>query len=300
MNSSTPNFEPWFIPIDVLNIVCDVTVIGLCVIYSFLIILDNTCHTVPMMLVANSCLSTFLSGCALLSMHLKTFENDLKQIYYQDLLCVVRAYIGYVACALCNNSFLLQAAYRYLKIVHPARLYFQSYRFYFLLICLIWILNLLFPAPFVFTSETLYNLDNQICQIYLRLSVSVIMVALCVYVVPITLITFIYFMLVQYVHKMSSHVAAANTLFHAKRELKMVKRTVLLTTILVMVGFPYALFILMSFFTTLPKYHFRIAYVFVDVSMVFVMLTLYQFTEPLKTSMMKRIRRQINIARTIA
>ncbi|CAF1552688.1 unnamed protein product, partial [Rotaria sordida] len=80
----------------------------------------------------------------------------------------------------------------------------------------------------------------------------------------------------------------------AQRELKMFRRLVILVMGIAMIGFPYALFIFISFFTTPPQYHFRIAYIFVDTSMAFVMIALFQFTEPLKTSIMKRVTRQAN------
>ena len=91
---------------------------------------------------------------------------------------------------------------------------------------------------------------------------------------------------------MSKRVTPVNTLFRAQRELRMIRRIVYLVLILLILGFPYALFILMSFFNSAPKYHFRIAYIFVDVSLAFVMIALFQITEPLKTSIMKRINRR--------
>ncbi|CAF1481047.1 unnamed protein product [Rotaria sordida] len=94
---------------------------------------------------------------------------------------------------------------------------------------------------------------------------------------------------------MRKHVTPANILYRAQNELKMVRRIVILVMGIVTIGFPYALFIFISFFTTPPKYHFRIAYIFVDTSMAFVMIALSQFTEPLKISIMKRIIRQTNV-----
>ncbi|CAF3381121.1 unnamed protein product [Rotaria sp. Silwood2] len=299
MNSSNSNFESWFIPIDIINIICNSLIIGLSFIFLFLLILDKTCHTIPMMLTGNSCLSAFIFGCCMLSMCLRTFQNDRKKIQYQDLFCVFRAYITYVSCFLFNNSFLLQATYRYFTVIYRYRLYFQSIRFHILVICLTWIFALLFPIPFVFTGQILYNVDNQICQIYLRLSISMIIIALWVYGIPITLIIIVYFKLLRYVHGMSNRITPVTTLFRAKRELKMVERILILVAILVVLGLPYALFTLMSFFTSPPKYHFRIAYLFVHVSLVFVMMTLFHFTEPLKLSMMKKIKRRSNITRNI-
>jgi hypothetical protein len=45
----------------------------------------------------------------------------------------------------------------------------------------------------------------------------------------------------------------------------------------------------------IPKYHFRISYIFIDASYLFVMIALFQFTDPLKTSIMKKLNRQPNI-----
>jgi hypothetical protein len=74
----------------------------------------------------------------------------------------------------------------------------------------------------------------------------------------------------------------------------MVQRTVILVTIL-RLGFPYALFILILFFTDPPKYHFQIPYIFIDVSLALVMITLFQFTELLKVSIKKIINDRTNV-----
>ena len=109
------------------------------------------------------------------------------------------------------------------------------------------------------------------------------------------MIILIYFKLVRYVHGMNKRTAPINTLFRAQRELKMVHRIVSLVTIIMATGVPYTIFVLMSFFNRVPKYHFRIAFLFVDLSLVFVMITLFQFTDPLKTSIMKRIKPRPNV-----
>ncbi|CAF3905383.1 unnamed protein product [Adineta steineri] len=74
----------------------------------------------------------------------------------------------------------------------------------------------------------------------------------------------------------------------------MVRQIVILIISVATIGFPYAIFIFMSLFTSPPKYHFRIAFIFVDVSLPFAMIALYKFTEPLKTSTMKIIYKRTN------
>ncbi len=70
------------------------------------------------------------------------------------------------------------------------------------------------------------------------------------------MIMFIYFKLLGYVKQMRKRVSTANNLSRAHRELKMVRRTGILVTTLVIVCFPFALFVLLSFFNQAPKYHF--------------------------------------------
>ena len=87
---------------------------------------------------------------------------------------------------------------------------------------------------------------------------------------------------------MNRRVTLVNTLLRAKNELKMVRRTAILAGIIFTIEFPYALFLFISFFTSPPKYHFRIAWIFIDISLVAVLIALFQFTQPLKISI-KRV-----------
>jgi hypothetical protein len=116
-NLTRTTIESWFIPFDILMVVCTVTVIIFATFFLIIITLDKTCHTVPMMLIANTCLSALVLGCSMLSLCMFMLQNDLRQIAYQDSLCIIRAYIDYVSCALLIYSFLLQSLYRYLSVV---------------------------------------------------------------------------------------------------------------------------------------------------------------------------------------
>ncbi|CAF1434458.1 unnamed protein product [Rotaria sordida] len=293
-HSTIINIESWFIPFDILMIMCTLLAIVLALIFLSTIILDKTCHTVPMMLVANSCLAEFIFGSDMFGMALFTFQNDLHQNYYPDSLCIFRGFLGYVVTILKYYSYLLQAIYRYITVFYPTRLFWQSIRFQVCLILATWIFGFICPLPYILNHEIKYNIDNQICQMPLQLSFLTIYNALCVYMIPVSLTILIYFKLVRYVQDMRKHITSANILYRAQNELKMVRRIVILVMGIVTIGFPYALFIFISFFTTPPKYHFRIAYIFIDTLMAFVMIALFQFTEPLKISIMKRITRQAN------
>ncbi|CAF0812796.1 unnamed protein product [Adineta steineri] len=110
----------------------------------------------------------------------------------------------------------------------------------------------------------------------------------CVYIIPINGIVFIYLKLIRYVRGMNKRVTLVNTLLRAKKELKMVFRIVILISI-------FFISVFMGAFTSPSKYHFRIALTFIEISLVFVMIALFKFTDPVRTSIMKRINRRLNI-----
>jgi hypothetical protein len=295
MTSNTITIESWFISFDIIMIMCTTLVIILATLFLLIIVLDKTCHTIPMMLIANSCLAELLSGSGMLSMVVFTLQNDLKQIQYEDSCCIFRGYLAYVIGALQNYSYVLPAVYRYITIVYPTHLFWRSARMQLLFIGLTWILAFVCPVAFIFNGEIIYNVDNQICQISLQWSFSLLYGALYSYIIPISMIMYIYWRLCRYVKDMSKRVTVANTLSRAQRELKMVRRIVILVMGVTIIGFPYVLLILMSFFNRAPKYDLRIAFFCIDLSMVFIMIALFQFTDPLKSSVMKRIKWRPNV-----
>ena len=89
--------------------------------------------------------------------------------------------------------------------------------------------------------------------------------------------------------EMSNRVTPANTQHRAQRDFQMLRRTTILIMILFISGFPLSAFIFLSFADRAPNYHFRIAYVFLNGSMLLVMIALYQFTDSLQTAMKKLI-----------
>ncbi|CAF1121834.1 unnamed protein product [Rotaria sordida] len=288
-NSLTTNIESWFIPFDILNILCLFLVIIFASIFLLIIICDKTCHTVPMILVANSCLAELLITIVLFWMAVFALQNDLKRQQYEDLFCIFRGYMIYVTCFTQNYSYFLQAIYRYLTIVYPSRLFWQSKRVQIFFISLSWIIGFICALPHVFTGEIKYLVDDQLCQMPLHLSIVTVYNVILLYLIPMNGIIFIYFKLVRYVKEMGKRVTSANILFRVQRELKMVRKIVILVSILVAFGLPYTTFVFIGFFTQPPKYHFRIAYTFISVSLIFIMIAVFHSTDPLKAFARKKI-----------
>lgn len=294
-NLTKTSIEPWFIPFDIFIIFCNILSVIFAIFLLIIIISNKTCRTVPMMLVGNSCFSTLMFGIAMLIVISLTLEKDLERIEYYDTLCVFGGYFSHVTCAAQNYSFLLQAIYRYLVIVHPTRFIWHSYRIHILFICITWIFVFLYPMVYLFTGQIVYNVDNQICELNHKLSFSVIYMALCLFGIPVTMIHVIYLILVRYVKKMNTLITPNNTIVRARRNLKIIRRTVMLISIVVTVCFPYQVFLVMSFFNRAPKYNFRIAYLFGETSKLFVIITLFLYTAQLKVAVLKIITKSANI-----
>ncbi|CAF1572541.1 unnamed protein product, partial [Adineta ricciae] len=274
--------EPWFIPVDIISIMGTGIAAILGLISLLIIIFDKKCHTLPMMLIANASISAIAWGFSMFSIAIFTLQNDLQQVQTYDIFCIVRPYFGYGLCGTFNFSFTLQAFYRYMLVVYPNRLFYQSTRFQLFLIILTWIYGFIVPIEFIARDEVIYNVDNQICQVPLHLSFSVIYMANCVYLIPIFIIILIYYKLLRYVKRLNTHTTSVNIVARARHELKMVTRIITIIMILLILGIPYVIFILMSFFTIPPKYHFRIAFIFLDVSMGCVLIVLFLFTDQFK------------------
>jgi hypothetical protein len=285
--SITRVVEPWFIPLDIFSIICTIFAVGLATLFLLVIIFDKRCHTVPMMLIANTCLAELICGVDIFAMTVFALVNDLKKTQYQDSLCVFRGYLSISSSAIQYYSFVIEATYRYTIVIYPNNLVRKSLRTQILLIGATWMFGFVFPLPFIFTGDYTYDVENQLCQIPLPLSITIIFTAFCVYLIPMNMIIFIYLKLIRYVKETSKRVTPVNTLARAQRELKMVHRIVMLVSILSAPGLPQLVFILMSFFTSPPKYDLRIVLAFIDVALVSVMVALFQFTDTLKTSVKK-------------
>ena len=266
----------------------------LSLIYLLIILIDKECHRVSMILVGNSILSGFLFGFDMFGTGLFTLINDLKGINDEDSLCLFRGFVGYIVTSLQNYSYLIQSIYRYLIVVYPTRLSFQSIKFQMFLIISTWIWGILCPIPYLLTNSIQYDVENEICQMKMRLSFLNAYNALSVYCIPISLTIFIYFKLVRYVHRISQNINSTNHIIRARRELKMVRRILILIIGVATIGFPYAIFVFLSFFTNPPKYNFRIAYIFVNASLAFVIIALLQFNQPIKTFLINKIYRRRN------
>ncbi|CAF4393088.1 unnamed protein product, partial [Adineta steineri] len=190
-------------------------------------------HTIPMLLVANSFLAEFLFGSDMLFMSAFALHNDLKQIEFYDTWCLFQGYMSHMSVTIQNYSYLLQSIYRYISILYPTCFYYQSFRFQMFLICSTWICGIIYPIPIVLTHQIQYHVNDQICQMPLNFSFITLFNITYLYLLPMTTIIILYWKMARYVHEISQRALPVNTLSRAQRDLKMIRRIVILVIILV-------------------------------------------------------------------
>jgi hypothetical protein len=294
-NSTTINLESWFISINIVVIVSLILAILLAIIFLVIVSVNRACQTIPMMLAGNSCLAEIVYGSSMLSIALFTLENDMKQILFQDSLCNFRGYLGYVGNASLLYSFTLQAMYRYIVVVYPTRIAWQSAKVQGLLVCCSWIFSIGSLLPWLFTGDIIYIADNQLCALPFQLSVPILYNMLLTYIIPILIIMLIYLKLFLYVRQIGLRATSIQTMFRARRELIMVRRIFIIIIFLLIIGLPYCIFVFMSFITNPPKYYYRISLFFVDIGQTFVMIALFCFSQPLMDIVQNFRRLLVNI-----
>ncbi|CAF1576173.1 unnamed protein product [Adineta steineri] len=284
--------EVWFLLFDIVGIISVSLSIIFGLLYLFIVIKHKTYSSVQLLLVCNSCIAVILFSCVLLNMTIFTLQHDLQHSSENNtLFCIILGFLSFITDGLQNYSYLLTAVYQYISVVYPNKIIWRTVKFQFYLVIIIWIVCIIDMVPVFVTGQISYNIDNQICQIPLRLSVSVIYVGAIIYMIPNFGIVAVYIKLTRYVHQISLRTISNNTLFHARRELKLVKRTFILSNTLIVIGIPYMIFNYMSFFTSPPKYYFRIAYICVDISVLMVVIIGYCFTPNIKTIIRKKFTR---------
>lgn len=274
--------EYWFIPVDVIMIICTGFVIFVSLIVLLITMFDKTNRTISMILLWNSLIAEMVFACVMCSMAIFSFENDRKQIEYEDCLCIFRGYMSYAISAVRSHSYFLHSIYRYMIILHPSNRYFQSQRFQLCLIIFTWFISLIHPFPFLLTNQIEYNFSNQVCHIPFEKPLSIFYTCLFAYLNPLTMIAIIYLKLVQYIRRMNQLITPVNQYLRIQREFVMVRRIVMLLSVLITLGLPYTIFFLMSFFTSPPRYYFRWAFLSVDVSLACVIVVLLQFSDSIK------------------
>ncbi|CAF1486937.1 unnamed protein product [Adineta ricciae] len=233
-----------------------------------------------MILSSTLCFAELFFGSVTASIAVFSLQNDRQQRVFQDSLCVFRGYMGFVGFCLLMNSCVLQAIYRYIVIVYPTRLSWQSARVQLIAISVTCLYCFVTMLPWFLTGNITYSIDDQVCLVSLQLSVPVIYNMFMTFVFPISIIMLIYKKLVYHVQQISIRATSNQTVFQARRNFTIVSRIIIIVIILLVLGIPYMIFNFMSFFTKPSRYHLRITVLLLDVFQPLTMMVIFLSNQP--------------------
>ncbi|CAF4393662.1 unnamed protein product [Rotaria sp. Silwood2] len=291
----------WSIINIILNfttLINSITTIFICLfIFLLVIIFHRQTLTVPLLLACHTCLTLLISSIILTSMvtsSLFGFFGITMQQHGNTKWCYWRGFLIHgVLCAL-YDSYILQATYRLLRVVFYRQRILHTFPLYCLVIFMESLFSLISISPVFIRGDIIYLSSEYYCQTPFTNISAIIYIAIRLFLLPILLIAIIDICLFNHIRQTS---LLSNRYRHRskhnRRDLIVIRRLLLMLTILILLGFPSIIFLIIFIFTGhLILLTYRIGWLSVSFSLVFLAYMLIQLTTPLRKTMRSFFRRE--------
>ncbi|CAF1260628.1 unnamed protein product [Adineta steineri] len=214
---------------------------------------------ISLILLGNTYLVFFIYHIAWISITMRTFIGDfslLKDIIYlgDSTFCRIQVGIIFFLTSQMYHSFLLQALYRYFKIIYSSNLStiifcqmsLNNISIYILMIIFSWLISFVVLIPAYTTFNVFSYFPEQYhCLISFTNLKGFIYALLVCYLIPVCVILYIYCQLIIYIHRLPSH----GILLRTTREIAVIKRILKICLAMSVLGSP-TLFFLFHFIIT--------------------------------------------------
>ena len=152
--------------------------------------------------------------------------------------CYGRAYLLHVGTSLLYYSYLLQAVFRFFRIVLSNHRQLQSSRLIFLLVLFQWLISFLAVIPITVLRHFQYVPLYFYCEILLSDNQGLLIGGLLSYQLPMVGIGLIYVYILYYMKKSKRHLIVQNRLGANQRDLSVLRRILILIGLLVTLALP--------------------------------------------------------------
>ena len=159
-------------------------------------------------------------------------------ISFDDGWCQGRAYLLHSGVALLYYSYLLQAIFRFFRVVLFNHRYLQTSRCIFLLTVLQWLISFLSTVPLLVLHHFQYLPLYFYCEILLSDNQGILLVSMLGYEPPMIGIGLIYVYIIHYMKKSKSHSVLQNRERSNRRDITVLRRILILIGLLVTLAFP--------------------------------------------------------------
>ncbi|CAF1077022.1 unnamed protein product [Adineta ricciae] len=207
---------------------------------------------IAFLLMINTYIAMFVFSFLVFYVNIYVFKSDLYGFSDLDTshlnTCLLQGFLIYVAFACCYMSFVLQAFYRFTRVVYPKQRIFQSFLFYIVCILLQWIMcsTLLLP-PYLWPTP-IYGLykNDYYCGMLYRYIGALTYSGAVMYISPVIFLTLIYARLMLFIRHQTSNSLHIQQMRRAQRDFTVIRRIIFIVNTLTLPGIPNCTFTLMT------------------------------------------------------
>ncbi|CAF3759242.1 unnamed protein product [Rotaria sp. Silwood1] len=255
--------------------------IGLICIFMFSMLLPSIIrkHDVVLILVANNYLALLAFALVAIPINIDMVRGDYNlYIGIETFGCRVKGYVFYSSLAVIFNTFVLQAAFRFFRVVYPSYIWLQHTLTYTMIIPILWLISFLFMLPIHFWHDIQFIRRENTCFIAIHCARGFLWSNMIIYGIPIIAINILYMQLMRFMRRPTM---VAST--RAKRDVIVARRIELVVSILILMGIPSVVLKLMLPFTDIGKpLFYRIQNITIVIAMIALSFMLVYVTPQVK------------------
>jgi len=264
--------------------------IGLFVLL-LIVVFHRQSRSVPLLLAAHTCSTLLISAVMLASMATASLFGYMGIVLEQHgntIWCRWRGYFihGFL-CAL-YDSYILQAAYRLCRVVFYRRKHLHSFLLYSFLVPTESLIGVMCISPVLFWNKVIYLPSEFYCQTPFTNIPAITYIAIRLFLLPLVFIALVYICLLKHIRQSNSSSTTMGDDHRRRskqntRDLIVIRRLLIMLGVLILLGLPSIIFLSILIVTGyLIPVTYRIGWLSVSFSFVFLAYMLIQLTSPLK------------------
>lgn len=265
-----------------------------------IIIFHRQTRSVPILFASQTCLAILLSAITLTSMTISSFLGFIGVDSYDDNTkwCRIRGFLIHGFLCVLYDAYGLQAIFRFFRVVFYRNKILHSFKLYCIIIPFEMIFAMICICPVLVLNDVIYLPSEFYCQTPFTNLRAILYIAVRLYGFPLIILFGIYWYLVRYIQRTGLSAEAVDARRRAQknaRDLMLIKRLLITVMLLILLGLPAIIFLMIFVFTGhLLSLAYRISWLSVSFSMVFLIIMLVKHTHPLRNTV-KRLINSIKI-----
>ncbi|UJR17307.1 hypothetical protein I4U23_004202 [Adineta vaga] len=224
----------------------------------------------------------------MVSFNIQTLLGDLYEQNFNTSRCIFMGYLMIICLCALYCSFVNQAFFRLCRIVYTKYKWLQNVWFYTILFPIEFILICIVFSPLMFWHDIIYLSREYYCSFYFTNTRSTLWLLFYIYVIPLLNLSLIYLRIFVFLRQQPTNQSFI-VKQRQKRDLVVIKRILIITSLLVILGAPGLIILLMFYITGIehPLFY-RIEWFSINLSVCAISFVMVIFTSQLKSMIWKR------------